>query len=72
MLERLSRLMPSFQAAARTLRSPTERRRAIRWPTPPDFDEDEPPIREIDHTDDDPGPEELRGGQLRAGHRASR
>jgi hypothetical protein len=29
------------------------------------FDEDEPPEIEIDHTDDDPGPETLSTGQLR-------
>lgn len=39
---------------------------AIRWPRPPDHDEDEPPIREIDHTDDDPGPAELPSPELYA------
>jgi hypothetical protein len=69
MLERLSRLMPGVEVAVRRLRFSTERRVAITWPTPPDWDEDEPPIREIDHTDDDPGPEELRGGELRTRQR---
>jgi hypothetical protein len=42
---------------------------AIEWPSPPDCDENESPIREIDHTHDNPGPEELRGAELRAGKR---
>jgi hypothetical protein len=42
----------------------TKRQHLIAWPTPPNWDEDEPPIREIDHTDDDPGPEKLPDPEL--------
>jgi len=70
MLERLSRLMPRVEVVARRLRLSTQRRVVIRWPTPPDCDEDEPPIREIDHTGDDPGPEKLPPAELRAWKRA--
>jgi len=43
----------------------------INWPALPDH-EVEPPIREIDHTGDDPGPEEIRGPELHLGQEASR
>jgi hypothetical protein len=37
-----------------------------RWPTPStDWDEDDEPVRDIDHTDDDPGPDVLPGIELR-------
>jgi hypothetical protein len=29
------------------------------------FDEEEPPIREIDHSGDDPGPETISTGEIR-------
>jgi len=35
------------------------------WPSAPDWDEDEPPVREIDHTEDDPGPDQLPEPELR-------
>jgi len=35
------------------------------WPLPPEWDENEEPVREIDHTDDDPGPDRLREPELR-------
>ncbi len=39
-------------------------RSAIQWPVPPDWDEDEEPVREVDHTGDDPGPEDLDGAEM--------
>jgi hypothetical protein len=37
----------------------------VSWPRPLDRDEDDQMIKEIDHTDDDPGPEDLAPPQLR-------
>lgn len=35
------------------------------WPLPPECDESESPVREVDYTMDDPGPEHLPGPVLR-------
>jgi hypothetical protein len=61
-MARLVDLMERVKAALGVTTEPDE----WHW-TPPlePFDENEPPIREADHTSDDPGPKTLSHGEIR-------